>query len=78
MGLLCIVSNAEGLSENVLDTKTGWVVPKRQPEILAKKITEVINLSEAKKKVIQQNAKARIHQEFRLDQQNKAFDKFYS
>ena len=45
MGLLCIVSNAEGLAENVLDGKTGWVLPKRQPELLAEKIKDVIGMS---------------------------------
>ena len=34
MGLLCIVSDAEGLPENVLHGQTGWVVPKRQPALL--------------------------------------------
>ncbi|MBK7870836.1 MAG: glycosyltransferase family 4 protein [Saprospiraceae bacterium] len=28
MGLLCIVSDAEGLPENILHGQTGWVVPK--------------------------------------------------
>src|SRR5690606_3201448 len=35
MGKLCIVSNAEGLSENVLHEETGWVVLKYNPEALA-------------------------------------------
>src|SRR5690606_3559111 len=29
MGLLCVVSSAEGLSENVLDNETGFVVEKQ-------------------------------------------------
>src|SRR5690606_1084898 len=43
MGLLCIVSNAEGLSENVMNEKTGWVVPKYSRVALAKTIQEVID-----------------------------------
>ena len=38
MGLLCIVTDAEGLSENVLDGKTGWVVEKRSPQVIFKRI----------------------------------------
>ena len=34
LGLLCVVSDAEGLPENVLHEKTGWVVPKRDPKKL--------------------------------------------
>ena len=29
MGILTVVSNAMGLKENVVDGKTGWIVPKR-------------------------------------------------
>lgn len=78
MGLLCIVSNAEGLSENVLDTKTGWVVPKRQPELLAQKILEVIHLNPQEKQRIRELAVKRVREEFNLEQQNEAFLKFYN
>ena len=37
MGVLTIVSDASGLSENIVDRKSGWVVPKRDPMLLAKK-----------------------------------------
>jgi colanic acid/amylovoran biosynthesis glycosyltransferase len=78
MGLLCIVSNAEGLSENVLDGQTGWVVPKRQPEVLASKIVEVMQLPEAEKTHIRQKAIGRVRAEFHLEQQQAAFLKFYT
>ena len=35
MGLLCIVTDADGLSNNVVEGKTGWFVPKRSPNALA-------------------------------------------
>ncbi|MEY8848358.1 glycosyltransferase family 4 protein [Psychroserpens sp. XS_ASV72] len=78
MGLLCIVSNAEGLSENVLDQKTGWVVPKRQPELLAQKVQEVIRLNPQEKRAIKEVAIKRVREEFNLEQQNEAFFKFYN
>ena len=42
MGLLCIVTDADGLSENVLDGEPGWVVPKRSPEELSSKIINIL------------------------------------
>ena len=78
MGLLCIVSNAEGLSENVINNKTGWVVPKRNPKILSKKILEVIHLNSDEKKRIKEYATKRVKNEFNLDKQNQAFINFYN
>lgn len=77
MGLLCIVSNAEGLSENVLDSKTGWVISKRQPRLLAQKIKEIQNMPISKKRVIQQNAIIRANHHFNLEVQQQAFNLFY-
>lgn len=77
MGLLCIVSDAEGLSENVLNNQTGWVVPKRNPELLAEKIKEVILLSEEKKLDISLNAINRVRSEFNIQKQTQEFVNFY-
>lgn len=77
MGLLCVVSNAEGLSENVLNGKTGWVVPKRNPKLLAQKIEDVIQMSSEEKENIREVAISRIREEFNLKIQNKAFVSFY-
>ena len=49
LGKLCVVSDAEGLAENVLDKQTGWVVPKLNPEAFAQKIQDVIHLPESRK-----------------------------
>lgn len=78
MGLLCIVSDADGLSENVLNEKTGWVIPKRNPELLAQKITEVVNLEEKIVNEIRKNAAERVKNEFNLTNQNAAFKSFYT
>ncbi len=77
MGLLCIVSNADGLSENILNLKTGWVVPKRQPQLLAEKIIRVYRLSRSEKRLIQQNAIERAKQQFNIESQHEAFKSFY-
>lgn len=78
MGLLCIVSDAEGLQENVLDAKTGFVVPKRNPEMLANKLIEVINLPTAEKEKIISNAVNRVKTTFTIEKQIKQFIDFYT
>ena len=77
MGLLTFVSNAEGLSENVINEKTGWVVPKRKPEILARKIISVINSDEKNLNQIRLNAMTRVKEEFNLVNHSKLYDEFY-
>src|SRR5690606_28500311 len=78
MGLLCIVSDAEGLSENVLDQQTGWVVEKRNPALLAQKTKEVMLLSPTEKARIRTNATGRVQQEFNLEKQQQEFLEFYT
>jgi colanic acid/amylovoran biosynthesis glycosyltransferase len=77
MGLMCIVSDAEGLRENVLHDKSGWVVPKRQPNVLAQKIKEVIHLDEQQKKMVREFAVNRVKRQFSLEDQNQSFLDFY-
>ena len=78
MGLLCIVSDAEGLPENVLDNKSGWVVEKCNPKRLAKKILKVSNLSLEAKDNIRRFAINRVQNEFNLGKQQQEFIKFYN
>lgn len=77
MGLMCIVSNAEGLSENVLHAKTGWVVPKRNPLALKDSIKSVIQMLEKDKDKIRSNAVDRIKNKFHISKQQKEFIDFY-
>lgn len=78
MGLLCIVSDAEGLNENVLNNQTGWIVPKRNPELLAEKIKEVILLTDERQSEITQNAIDRVKSEFNIEKQTQEFVDFYT
>lgn len=77
-GMLCIVSDAEGLQENVLDGKTGWVVPKRNPKALAEKISEVISLPNTEKEIFRNSAIRRVSENFNLKKQREAFVAFYT
>jgi colanic acid/amylovoran biosynthesis glycosyltransferase len=78
MGKLCIVSNAEGLSENVLHEQTGWVVPKYAPNALAQTISMVLALSHDEKSTIAQNAQNRVKEEFNIEKQQREFLNFYA
>jgi colanic acid/amylovoran biosynthesis glycosyltransferase len=77
MGLLCVVSDAEGLIENVLDNETGWVVPKRNPKLLGAELQEVFLLSDEQKKSIISKAILRVQKDFTIDKQTQAFVDFY-
>ncbi|MGH2665090.1 glycosyltransferase family 4 protein [Flavobacterium sp.] len=74
---VCIVSNAEGLSENVLDGVTGFVVPKRNPVSLAEAICNTASLTAEKQRTIAGNAADRIRKEFSIQEQIKQFVRFY-
>ena len=78
MGLLCIVSDAEGLPENVLHGQTGWVVPKRQPKLLANQILEILEMPEEKRQVIKETAIERVRKDFNLEKQKLEFLDFYN
>ena len=78
MGVLPIVSDAEGLSENVLNNKTGWVIQKNCPKLLADKIVEVSNLPESIKEKIRSQAIKRVSKEFNVEKQQKEFIDFYT
>lgn len=77
MGLLCIVSDAEGLPENVLHEKSGWVVPKRQPQQLAAQIQQVLQLDPVRLDEIRRFAIQRVQAEFNLEKQQREFLEFY-
>ena len=77
MGLLCVVSNAEGLSENVIHNKTGWIVPSRQSKKLAQTLNDILNLPNEELIKFKTAAINRVREEFSLTAQNVKFQKFY-
>jgi len=78
LGRLSIVSNVGGLKENIVNGKTGWLVESQKPELFAKKIVEVIQLSEKEKVTISKNAIIRVRKDFLLSDQNLKFVEFYN
>ena len=77
MGLLCIVTNAEGLTENVIDWETGWVVKKRSARNLFNKIMDIITFDILELNRIRNNAVSRVIKQFNFDTQKKRFINFY-
>ena len=78
MGVLTIVSDASGLSENIVDRKTGWVVPKREPMLLAKKINQIISMEDEKLNIIRLNGIKRVQSKFDLISQKERFNRFFN
>ena len=78
MGVLTVVSNALGLRENVVDGKTGWIVPKREPTLLARKIESIISMENKKINLIRINAIDRVKNEFDLNKQKKHLNSFFN
>ena len=78
MGCLCIVSDGGALPENIIHNETGWVVPKMQPEALAKQIRDIIKYDESEHIRIKANARNRVLKDFNLKKQNVEFVEFYN
>ena len=78
MGVLTIVSNASGLRENVVDGKTGWVVPKREPILLAKQIKHIISMENTELNKIRLNSIEKVRNKFDLSQQDTHFNNFFN
>ena len=78
MGVLTIVSDAPGLMENIIDGKTGWVVPKRKPNLLAKKIKQITSMKEEKLNFFRLNSIKRTKSKFDINIQAKHFNSFFN
>ena len=77
-GMLCVVSDAEGLTENVLHLITGWVVPKHDPQVLTTRLEEVVALKNTKKEELSKAASLRVKTTFNLEIQKQEFKEFFS
>ncbi|ARN76539.1 glycosyltransferase [Nonlabens spongiae] len=78
MGKLCIVTDGGALIENVENGKSGWVVPKLDPESMRDKIIEVSSLSSIETNEISNYARLRVKRLFTLENQKRQFNRFYN
>lgn len=77
-GLISIVSDAEGLSENVLDGITGFVVPKLNTLALFNQIIEIVEMDNFQLDAISSYASERVKNEYYLEKQVNEFMEFYA
>jgi colanic acid/amylovoran biosynthesis glycosyltransferase len=77
VGLICVVSDADGLKENVVDGVTGFIAKRREPKSFADTIQLVTGLSEQERKVLADAARKRVEDEFGIDKQNRLFNDFF-
>tara|TARA_B110000046_G_scaffold179757_1_gene209443 strand:- start:671 stop:1843 length:1173 start_codon:yes stop_codon:yes gene_type:complete len=77
MELICIGSNAEGLNENILNFKTGYIVEKRNPFKLYQKIKYVLNQKDNDLDKIRKNAKLHVLRNFDIKNQSQYFVSFF-
>ncbi len=77
LGKISVAYNAGALDENIKDQETGFLAKAFCPESLSQEIIKVINLAEADKQKISQQAQKRVQKDFNLNQQKEAFNQFY-
>ncbi|TVZ59166.1 colanic acid/amylovoran biosynthesis glycosyltransferase [Flavobacteriaceae bacterium MAR_2010_105] len=77
VGCLCVVSDGGALGENVVHGQTGWVIDKRQPELLAQTLNKIIELTQDERSKMISNAQDHIKQHFDIASQQQAFRQFY-
>ena len=77
MELICIGSNAEGLNENILNSKTGYIVEKRNPFKLYQKIKYVLNQKDSDLDKMRKNAKLHVLRNFDIKNQSQYFVSFF-
>lgn len=76
VGLPCVVSDAEGLPENV--GEFGWVIGKRDPIALAEAIIEISTLPEFELSDRVIAARQRVEELFQIKKQRDAFKTFFA
>ena len=75
MELVCIVSDADGLPENV--GEQGCVVARRKPGLLAAEIVKLYRAGASERNRIGASARQRVVEEFALSKQQSAFANFF-
>jgi glycosyltransferase involved in cell wall biosynthesis len=66
-GAVVVASDVDGIPEAIVNEVTGYLVPPKDPELLAERLEDVIDLSQTQRKHLQENARTGIEQRFMLD-----------
>jgi glycosyltransferase involved in cell wall biosynthesis len=78
IAVFCVVSDAEGLSENIVDGVTGIIVPKRKAKDLASDIDLFLNRADKDKINYSLRGIERVKQVFEIKKQQALFVNFYN
>jgi colanic acid/amylovoran biosynthesis glycosyltransferase len=76
-GLICIGTDAEGIPENIENGKSGYIVPKRSPMAIAKKIHQIMETDEDTLQKMRVFSVNRICENFDLSRQKQEFEIFF-
>ena len=76
-GLPVIATNVGGVNEIIDDGKDGFIVQPNDPEAIANKIIDVLNLSEKEKDLLSENARNKINNKFHVDIMVKNYEELY-
>ena len=76
MALPVVASDAGGLPENVVDGKTGFVTPRRDPGAMAEKLRQLAQDPNLRK-ALGAAGRSRVAESFQLQQQIAAFERLY-
>lgn len=77
MKLPVVCSDAEGLAENVQDMVTGFVVPRRNPELLAERLA-ILARDPEMRQLMGEAGRERVTHFFGVDREIDAFEKLYT
>ncbi|MFN4198205.1 MAG: glycosyltransferase family 4 protein, partial [Flavobacterium sp.] len=77
MGVFCVVSDAEGLSENIVDGVTGSLVPRRLPKLLSEQLKKDLARQEKFDVTVFNSSNDRVSNNFNLSKQREEFLNFY-
>ena len=77
LGVPVISTDCGGMSEVIDDKKNGFIIPLREPEIMAEKIKEYITINESEKRSISEKARNIILDKYLLEKQLDEMVKLY-
>lgn len=78
MGIPCVVTNGGALPENIIDGKTGWLVPVYNTDAMAKALQNALKLDKNTKEKMKGEAINRVKKQYTIEQQQQQFVEFYS
>ena len=69
LGIPAISTDCGGMKEVIHDKNNGYIIPLREPVMMAKKIKEFISMNKSERKYISENAKQTILEKYLLSEQ---------